>query len=139
MFEKISRSMFINVHENKRVTLLDSRSMTVDRLNECMNMFTNTEFYAHAIEIKVDKKYTGILHKCSSGFFRKLENDEKSYASFAKGSYIMSDLNKFSMLITPVNPMWTDDDDKSLYNVILYRIENNWYILCDSSVCYISN
>lgn len=125
MFEKISRSMFINLHENKNVMLLDVRSMTEDTLKTCMNMFANTEFYAHAIELKVDKKYTGILHKYSSGFFRKLENDEKSYASFAKGSYIMSDLNKFSMLITPINSILADDNGKILYNVILYRIENN--------------
>ena len=98
--------------------------MTEDTLNTCMSMFANTEFYAHAVELKVDKKYTGILHKYSSGFLRKPENNEKSYASFEKGSYIMSDYNKFSMLITPVNPMWTEEG-KSLYNVILYRIENN--------------
>jgi len=125
MFEKMSRSKFINAHEGKNVTLMDARSMTEDRLNECMSMFANTEFYAHAVELKVDKKYTGILHKYSSGFFREIENNEKSYASFSKGSYIMSDYNKFSMLITPINSIWADDDGNSLYNVILYRIENN--------------
>lgn len=123
MFEKISRSKFLNVHEGKRVTLLDARSMSEEKLNECMSKFENVNFYEQAVALKVDKKYTGILHKYSSGFFREIEDNEKSYASFAKGSYIMSDNNKFSMLITPVNPIF--EDDEKLYNVILYRKENN--------------
>jgi len=123
MFEKISRSKFINAHEDKSVTLMYAGSMPKDRLNEFMSKFDNNDFYEQAMALKVDKKYTGILHKYSLGFFRVLEDKEKSYASFAKGSYIMSDSNKFSMLITPVNPVF--EDDKKLYNVVLYRKENN--------------
>lgn len=124
MFEKISRSKFINAHENKSVTLMYAGSMPENRLNAFMSKFDNNDFYEQARALKVDKKYTGILHKYSSGFFRVLEDNEKSYASFEKGSYIMSDSKKFSMLITPVNPIWTDED-KKLYNVVLYRKENN--------------
>lgn len=124
MFEKISRAKFMRDYDGKRMTLLLAGTMNENNFNRFMNDFKNDEFYTQAATQKREKRYTGILHKYSKGFFREMEDNDRSYYNFEKGSYIESD-GKFSMLITPLDPMFTDKNGNRFYQVTLYRKESD--------------
>lgn len=124
MFEKISRAKFMRDYEGKKMTLMLAGDMDEENFNGFMHDFEDDEIYTQAATQKSDKKYTGILHKYSKGFYREMEDNDRSYYYFKKGSYIESD-GKFSIIITPLDPTFTDKNGNRFYQVTLYRKESD--------------
>ena len=97
--EKISRNKFMAIMDGKKVTLISACVVGKDMLSKAIKSLDNADKYLKVITTPVDKKYTGIFHKRSHGFYRVMENGEKSYKEFAKGDYILSD-GKLSFIIS---------------------------------------
>lgn len=103
-------------YEGKKMTLLVAGTMNEKNFNIFMNYFKDDdEFYTQAATQKREKRYTGILHKYSKGFFREMEDNDRSYYNFEKGSYIESD-GRLVILITP---------NGNRFQVTLYRKESD--------------
>lgn len=123
MFEKISRAKFMRDYDGKRMTLFIAGLMEEETFKQFMDEWNDEEIYTQAATQKINKKYTGRLHKFSRGFFRDMGDNDRSYYYFAKGSYIESD-GKFSIIITPINRVYNGEMVTD-YQVTGYRKESD--------------
>ena len=110
--EKVSRNAFMNIMDGKKVTLMTACIVGKDMLEKALKTLDDTTKYNQVLATPVDKKYTGIFHKRSHGFYRVMVDGTKSYKDFQTGDYILSD-GTLSFIITPTT-----------MRVCVYRVEN---------------
>ena len=110
--ERISRNKFIESMDGKRVSLISACVVGKEMLSKALKSLYDTEKYRKVTTMPIDKKYTGIFHKRSHGFYRVMVDGTKSYKYFQTGDYILSD-GTLSFIITP-----------STMRVCVYRTEN---------------
>ena len=109
---KISRAYFMKIMDGKHVSLISACVVGKNVLEKAIKSLDDTEKYRKVTTMPIDKKYTGIFHKRSHGFYRVMVDGTKSYKYFQTGDYILSD-GKLSFIIsTPT------------MRVCVYRVEN---------------
>ena len=109
--KRMSLKSFMASMDGKRVSLISACVVGKDMLEKAIKSLDDTEKYRKVTTMPIDKKYTGIFHKRSHGFYRVMVDGTKSYKDFQTGDYILSD-GKLSFIITP-----------STMNVCVYRLE----------------
>lgn len=111
MFEKISRAQFLRDNEGKEVFLILAGLLSKEQLEQVIDAW---EKGTHLPPKTTNKKWVGTLHKYSKGFYRELEDDEKSFYFFERGSYVVKDGNIY-IIIRPLG---------KIYQVAGYRRED---------------
>ena len=109
--EKISRNKFMEIMDGKIVSLISACVVGKEMFSKALKSLDDTEKYRKVTTTPIDKKYTGVFHKCSHGFYRVMVDGTKSYKYFQNSDYILSD-GKLSFIITP-----------STMRVCVYRVE----------------
>ena len=110
--KRMSRKAFMDIMDGKKVTLMTTCVVGKEMFYKAIKSLYDTEKYHKVTTMPIDKKYTGIFHKRSHGFYRVMVDGTKSYKYFQTGDYILSD-GKLSFIIsTPT------------MRVCVYRVEN---------------
>ena len=110
--EKVSRKAFMDSMDGKKVTLMTTCVVGKEMFSKAIKSLYDTEKYLKVTTMPIDKKYTGIFHKRSNGFYRVMTDGTKSYKDFQTGDYILSD-GTLAFILTP-----------STMRVCVYRGEN---------------
>ena len=111
--KRMSRNSFMDSMDGKQVSLISACVVGKEMFAKALKSLDDTEKYRKVTTTPVDsKKYTGVFHKKSNGFYRVMANGDKSYKEFAKGDYILSD-GTLAFIITPTT-----------MRVCVYRVEN---------------
>ena len=110
--KRMSRKAFMDSMDGKLVSLMTACVVGKEMFSKAIKSLDDTEKYLKVTTMPIDKKYTGIFHKRSHGFYRVMVDGTKSYKDFQTGDYILSD-GKLSFIIsTPT------------MRVCVYRVEN---------------
>ena len=110
--KRMSRKAFMDSMDGKLVSLMTACVVGKEIFSKAIKSLDDTEKYLKVTTMPIDKKYTGIFHKRSHGFYRVMVDGTKSYKYFQTGDYILSD-GKLSFIIsTPT------------MRVCVYRVEN---------------
>ena len=110
--KRISRKSVMDSMYGKKVSLMTACVVCKEMFAKAIKSLDDTEKYLKVTTMPIDKKYTGIFHKRSHGFYRVMVDGTKSYKYFQTGDYILSD-GKLSFIIsTPT------------MRVCVYRVEN---------------
>ena len=113
MLEKVSRKHFMDTMDGKLVTLMTACVVGKAVFAKAIKSLENADNYNKIVSAPINPdKYTGIFNKLSNGFFREMRDGRKSFKTFSKGSYVLSDGN-LSFIVAP---------DTML--VCIYRTEN---------------
>ena len=110
--KRISRKSFMDSMDGKKVTLMTACVVGKEMFSKAIKSLDDTEKYRKVTTMPIDKKYTGIFHKRSHGFYRVMVDGTKSYKDFQTGDYILSD-GTLAFIITPTT-----------MRVCVYRVEN---------------
>ena len=98
--------------DGKKVTLMTTCVVGKEMFAKALKSLDDTTKYNQVLATPVDKKYTGVFHKRSNGFYRVMADGTKSYKYFQTGDYILSD-GTLAFIITPTT-----------MRVCVYRVEN---------------
>ena len=109
--KRMSRKAFMDSMDGKIVSLISACVVGKEMFAKAIKSL-DTEKYLKVTTMPIDKKYTGIFHKRSHGFYRVMVDGTKSYKYFQTGDYILSD-GTLSFIITPTT-----------MRVCVYRVEN---------------
>ena len=109
---RMSRKAFMEIMDGKKVTLMTACIVGKEMFSKAIKSLDDTEKYRKVTTMPIDKKYTGIFHKRSHGFYRVMVDGTKSYKYFQTGDYILSD-GTLAFIITPTT-----------MRVCVYRVEN---------------
>ena len=109
--KRISHKEFMKSMDGRNVSLISACVVGKEMFSKALKSLENADKYRKVTTMPIDKKYTGIFHKRSHGFYRVMANGDKSYKEFAKGDYILSD-GTLSFIITPTT-----------MRVCVYRVE----------------
>ena len=110
--KRMSLKSFMASMDGKRVSLISACVVGKDMLEKAIKSLDDTEKYRKVTTMPIDKKYTGIFHKRSHGFYRVMVDGTKSYKDFQTGDYILSDGTLAFIISTPT------------MRVCVYRVEN---------------
>ena len=110
--KRISRNKFMTSMEGKHVSLISACVVGKEMFAKAIKSLDDTTKYNQVLATPVDKKYTGIFHKRSHGFYRVMVDGTKSYKYFQTGDYILSDGKRSFIISTPT------------MRVCVYRTEN---------------
>lgn len=101
MLVKVSRKHFMDTMDGKDVTLMTARVVFKVDLDKAIRSLENEDNYNKIVSAPINRdKYTGIFNKLSNGFFREMRDGRKSFKTFSKGSYVLSD-GKLSFIVAP--------------------------------------
>lgn len=101
MLKKVSRKYFMESMDGKNVTLMTACVVGKEIFAKAIKSLENADNYAKLVSAPINKdKYMGIFNKLSNGFFREMKDGRKSFKTFSKGSYILSD-GKISFIVAP--------------------------------------
>ena len=110
--KRMSCKAFMDSMDGKKVTLMTTCVVGKEMFAKAIKSLDDTEKYLKVTTMPIDKKYTGIFHKRSHGFYRVMVDGTKSYKDFQTGDYILSD-GTLAFIITPTT-----------MRVCVYRVEN---------------